>query len=84
MKSMTGRDLIIYILENKLEDEPIIREDGTIVGFLTVGQAAVKANVGMATIYAWIEAGLLPYYMAGNMIFVRADFAPPVKQQIGF
>lgn len=80
---MNGRELIIYILENNLEDEPIIREDGTIVGFLTVGQAAVKANVGLATVYAWIEAGLLPYFMAGNVIFVRADFKPPVKQ-IGF
>lgn len=80
---MNGRDLIIYILENNLEDEPVIRPDGTIVGFLTVGQAAVKANVGLATIYAWIEAGHLPYFMAGNMIFVRADFKPPVKQ-IGF
>lgn len=74
---MTGRELILYILQNHLEDEPIFKEDGSITGFLTVGPAAEKVNVGTATVYAWIEKGLLPYILVGNRIFIRADFEPP-------
>lgn len=74
---MTGRDLIIYILQNGLEDEPIFKEDGTITGFLTVGQAAEKANVGTATIYAWVEQKRINYILVGCRIFIQADFEPP-------
>ena len=74
---MTGRDLIVYILQNGLEDEPIFKEDGTITGFLTVGQAAEKANVGTATIYAWIEQKQINYILVGHRIFIQADFEPP-------
>ena len=38
---MTGRELILYILENGLENEPVIK-NGTFVGFMTVTQAAEK------------------------------------------
>ena len=38
---MTGRDLIIYILENNLENEPVYK-DGRLLGFLTVTEAAVE------------------------------------------
>lgn len=80
---MTGRDLIIYILQNGLEDEPIFKEDGTITGFLTVGQAAEKANVGTATIYAWIERKQLDYILVGHRIFIRANFEPPKFERGG-
>lgn len=53
---MTGRDLIIYILENGLEDKPVF-EDGRLVGFLTIEEAAVKKDVGPATIMAAINMG---------------------------
>ena len=36
---MTGRELIVYILQNHLEDEPIVN-DGKILGLLTVEEAA--------------------------------------------
>ena len=74
---MTGRELILYILQNHLEDEPIFKDDGSIVGFLTVDKAAIKANVGTETVYAWIERGLVPYILIGHRIFIRADFEPP-------
>ena len=54
--SMTGRDLIIYIMENNLEDTPIF-ENGRLLGFLTIEEVAVKANVGQATVRAWIDQG---------------------------
>jgi predicted transcriptional regulator len=51
---MTGRELIVYILENGLEDEPVF-ENGKFIGFITAEQAAVKKHVGVATIEAWID-----------------------------
>ena len=51
---MTGRELIIYILQNGLEDEPVF-EDGKFIGFVSIGEAAFKSDVGMATIDALIR-----------------------------
>lgn len=48
---MTGRELIVYILENHLEDEPVFK-DGKFIGCLTIEEAAVKANTGIATTMA--------------------------------
>lgn len=55
---MTGRDLIIYILENHLEDEELFK-DGKIPGLLTYEEAAAKFNVGTFTIKAWVDCGYL-------------------------
>lgn len=55
---MTGRSLIIYILQNGLEDEEIFK-DGKILGYMTIDEAAVRTHFGRATIEAWIEIGLL-------------------------
>lgn len=55
---MTGRDLIIYILANNLENEPVFK-DGKFIGFLTAEEMAIKMNVGVATIKAWAECGLI-------------------------
>ena len=55
---MTGRDLIIYILANNLENEPAFK-DGKFIGFLTVNEAAERLFVGNATIRAWVELGML-------------------------
>ena len=55
---MTGRDVIIYILENHLEDEEFFKE-GKIPGLLTYEEPAVKFNVGTFTIKAWVDCGYL-------------------------
>ena len=70
---MTGRDLIIYILENGLEDEPVFN-DGKIIGFMTVGEFAAKMDVGVSTVVVWIFQGRLPCMKVGGMYFVPADF----------
>jgi hypothetical protein len=44
---MTGRDLIVYILQNNLENEPVFK-DGKFIGFMTEGEAAEKFDVGVA------------------------------------
>lgn len=51
---MTGRDLIIYILENHLEDEELFK-DGKLPGLMTYEEAAVKFGVGKETIIAWVK-----------------------------
>lgn len=66
---MTGRDLIIYILKNNLEDEPIFK-DGSFIGFMTMDEAAMKYNVGVATIYAWMILGHLDYVRIGEECLV--------------
>lgn len=73
---MTGRDLIIYILTNKLEDEHVFK-DGKFIGFVTVDEAAAKMNVGDATIFAWITQGLLNCVVIGGTIYIPADFKTP-------
>lgn len=70
---MTGRELIIYILANKLEDEQIF-QDGHVVGFLTVEELAVKLQVGPSTVKAWIDHGSLNYVKCGDTIYIPNDF----------
>lgn len=50
---MTGRDLIIYILQNGLEDANVL-EDDRILGFMTVEEAALYFEVGYETVRSWI------------------------------
>lgn len=69
---MTGRELIIYILSNGLEDEPIY-EDGKILGFITATEAAEKFNVGLATIKVWINEGTLDGIRIGEELYIPAN-----------
>ena len=69
---MTGRELIIYILANGLEDEPIY-EDGKILGFITAIEAAEKFNVGLATIKVWINEGTLDGIRIGEELYIPAN-----------
>lgn len=75
---MTGRDLIIYILANKLEDESVFK-DGSFVGYITASEAAEKAGVGVATIYAWVNYGLVNCMIISGKMYIPADFKPPLR-----
>jgi hypothetical protein len=66
---MTGRELILYILENNLENEQVF-QDGHIVGFMTTLEAAVKFEVGVATINAWVERGFLDAVRIGKETYI--------------
>lgn len=70
---MTGRELIVYILTNGLEDEPVIK-DGRFIGFITMGDVATKMGVGIATVGTWIFQGRLKCVMIGGVPFIPADF----------
>jgi excisionase family DNA binding protein len=69
---MTGRDLILYILENRLEDKRIF-ENGTFLGFITPNEAATKMGVGVATVFTWIFRGQLDYVKIGSLYLIPAD-----------
>lgn len=69
---MTGRDLVLYILSNHLEDEPIFK-DGKLVGFINISEAAEKMNVGVNTIYAWIAERQIDFIDIGHTYLIAAD-----------
>ena len=73
---MTGRDLIIYILSNGLEDEPVYK-NGRFIGFLTAGEVAEKMHVGTATVGAWMNRGMLDGIRVDAGIYIPADFKLP-------
>ena len=76
---MTGRDLIIYILENHLEDVPIYK-DGNIIGLMSDVEAAAKFEVGTATIRVWINAGLLDGVRIGDTIYIPQNASNPKER----
>lgn len=73
---MTGRDLILYILENKLEDKPI-NDICCLRNFITVKQAAARYNVGEETVKTWFAMGVIGGIQMGNAIYIS-----PVKNDI--
>lgn len=77
MVSMTGKELIIYILQNNLEDE-VVLSNGIFTGIMNVEEAALKFNVGVATIGAWYRLGMLPGFTLGGSIFFMKDVKNPM------
>lgn len=75
---MTGRDLIIYILENDLEDEEIFK-DGKPIGFLTEDEVAIELEVGLATVKTMISLGVLEGITIGNKIYIRGDYKTKIN-----
>lgn len=76
---MTGRDLILYILQNGLEDEPVF-EDGIFLGFMNEMEAAIKFGVGTSTIRVWVDMKMLPAIKLGNMLYIPANAEKPCIQ----
>lgn len=66
---MTGRDLIIYILQNNLEDEPIV-QDGKLIGFMSTAEYALENNMGVASVMAKFKLGLIPGIVLGDRIYI--------------
>ena len=73
---MTGKELILYILQNNLENT-IVLEDGFFIGFMTEEEAAVKFGVGTATIRAWYHCKMLKGTMIGGSLYFCKDVADP-------
>ena len=78
MTPVTGKDLIIYILQNNLENEPVFK-DGKFIGYVTLHEVAAKANVGVPTVCTWIHQGWLDCVIVGGNIYIPANFNLPVR-----
>jgi len=62
---MTGRELIIYILEHGLENKELF--DGGII--LTDEQKATELNTGVESVRVLYRLGTVPGFKIGNSIF---------------
>ena len=71
---MTGKELIMYILANNLENEPVFKDD-TFIGFVTEDQFAIAMNVGVATVRTWIDIGMIGYSLKiGDKYYIPAIY----------
>ena len=79
---MTGRELIMYILENHLEDEPVFR-NGTFGCYVSDVKFAEMLGVGVATVRAWIMMGRIKdAIMIGDAMFVPAIYISTLKSEV--
>lgn len=78
---MTGRELITYILENHLEDEPVF-QNRTFVGYVSDVKFAEMFGVGVATVRAWIMMGhIKDAIMIGDTMFVSMIYVNELQKQ---
>lgn len=70
---MTGKDLIIYILQNNLENEEIFK-DGVFLGCMTVEEVAVKLNVGLTAVRAWNDIGYLDGIKINDTLYILPNY----------
>ena len=77
---MTGRELIIYILEHRLEDKPVF-EDGRMMGFETVSEFAEENDVGIETVKAWIKLNMIPYIDFHGVILIPPSYKTPMLKE---
>lgn len=68
---MTGRELIIYILENNLENEEMFSEDTVkLPGLLTLEEAAINMNTGISTVRTLYMLGKIKGCRIGGQIYI--------------
>ena len=75
---MTGKELIIYILQNNLENEVVIK-DGIFVWLMDEKEAAVKFGVGISTIKAWHACGMLSGTKINDHLYFLRNASDPRK-----
>lgn len=69
---ITGKDLIIYILKNDLENENI--EYILTQTFLTKERVAIRLGVGVETVKTMAQLGLLPSIMINGELYIFNDY----------
>lgn len=73
---MTGKDLIIYILQHNLLDTPISL-DSCFLDMAPAKEVATRFNVGEATVEAWYEMGLMRGVRIGPELFI--EYPGPIE-----
>lgn len=75
---MTGRELIMFIVTNHLEDEDII-ENGVLPGFMTVEEAAVMWHTGRAIIKSLYKMNKVKGLVVDDEIYIYKNQPNPFK-----
>ena len=71
---MTGRELIIFIMQNKLEDKVMFE-------LMSEAEAAAKFDVGIATIRVWYDCGYITGGLdIGGTLYLLKDTPDPRKE----
>ena len=78
---MTGRDIILFILSNHLEDELIFGDLELSSLFMTVEEAAAKFHVGTASINIWCNSGWIPYYNKDAIRYILKTAEDPREKR---
>lgn len=73
---MTGKELILYILQNNLEDT-VVFKNTFFIGIMNEEEAAVKFGVGVATVRAWYNCKMIKGTQIGDSLYFRNDVADP-------
>lgn len=79
--NMNGKDLILYILQNDLENAPVF-SDGRFLNFMTVMEAAIYYDVGPATIRTWVSCNIIPYIKIGDTILIPKTASEELKRKV--
>ena len=74
---MTGKDLIIYILNNDLENEEV--EHILTQVFITEEKVAVMLGVGIETVRTMFILGLLPGIKIGGKTYIFNDYEKKLR-----
>lgn len=74
---MTGKDLIILILENNLLDEPVY-ENHKLIGCVTPDDVAERFGVGTASVNAWIDLGWIKSVNIEGVNHIPIDCKRPI------
>ena len=72
---MTGRELIIYILNNNLENVDLL-SNLSAFGLKTVEEVAVAFEVGTDTVKTWLKLGYYKYLEINGETYI---FVRPIK-----
>ena len=80
---MTGRDLIIYILQNNLEDEVVLK-DGIFVGYISDEEVAARFGVGVETVRVWYALGAIEGVRIGDSVYCLDNVKDPRKGEMQY
>lgn len=76
---ITGKDLILYILQNNLEDKEIFNSDNKFAFLMDENEAAAELHVGVATIRVMYQMGMLKGFKIGDSIILLRNGISPVR-----
>lgn len=75
---MTGRELILYILQNNLENEDVFRDDRFML-LKTLGEVAEECGVGKETVHIWAKLNMIPSAFIGETLYIPANYISPLR-----